>query len=299
VSQRVSRLETSLGSRLLERTTRLVRPTLAGATYYARCAALLADLEEANLEVKSLARSPRGLLRVHAPILFGQAALPPIVTAFLARYPEVEIEVVASDRKVNLIEEQFDLAVLAGHGEEDSSLVTRVLYGGEYWCCAAPSYVETHGLPAAPEELATRECILIGEPAQWRWTFERGAERRVVEANGRLRVNTVITGYAAARAGAGIAMVPRFLCGDDVSSGAMSRLLGEWAIERKPLRVAYPSGRHLPLRVRLFVDALVGFMRNHAVSSLDEIGTDPRALVVLPPAHSSTPRRKLLEARNR
>jgi DNA-binding transcriptional LysR family regulator len=263
VSQRVARLEATLGVRLLERTTRVVRPTNAGAAYYERCARILSELEEANAAVKDLGSSPRGLLRVATPLLFGQSFLAPIAATFSQRYPEVEVEVVASDRRVNLIEEGFDVAIVVASSDPDSTLISRILSGGHLWCCATPSYLRSRGTPETPGELVDHDCIInregaaSGEARGARWTFERDEEVQRVDVRGRLRMNSMMMAHAAVLAGAGVATIPSFVCVEDIRSGRLVRILSDWAVDRKDIKIVYPSNRHLSPRVRLFVDALV------------------------------------------
>ncbi len=261
VSQRVARLEATLGVRLLKRTTRVLRPTSAGMAYYERCARILSEVEEANAEVKDLGTSPRGTLRVSTSHLLGQTVVAAVAAKFSQRYPEVDVELVASDRRVNLLEEGFDVAIVVAACENDSTMISRVLGGAQTWCCAAPSYLSARGTPLAPGDLSAHDCI-IREAAAHRfapgaiWTFARHDDERRVEVRGRLKLNSIMMAYAAVLAGAGIAAIPSFICADDVQSGRLVRVLPDWIVDRKDIRIVYPSNRHLSLRVRLFVDAL-------------------------------------------
>ncbi|RBP12855.1 LysR family transcriptional regulator [Roseiarcus fermentans] len=262
VSQRVARLEAALGVRLLERTTRVLRPTSAGAAYYERCARILAELEEATVAIRDLATSPRGILRVATSHLLGQSVVAAVAAAFSRRYPEVEVEVVASDRRVNLLEEGFDVAVVVSASEMDSTLISRVLSGGRTWCCAAPSYLSARGAPLAPRDVSAHDCVIREAAADGfasgaMWIFERGGDVQRVEARGRLRLSSIMMAQAAALAGAGIAAIPSFLCAEDVENGRLVRVLSDWDVDRKDIRIVYPSHRHLSPRVRLFIDALV------------------------------------------
>jgi DNA-binding transcriptional LysR family regulator len=262
VSQRVARLEGMLGVRLLERTTRVVRPTDAGAAYYERCTRIISDLEDANTAVKDLGSHPRGHLRVATPHLFGQVFLATIASTFSQQYPEVELEIVASDRRVNLIEEGFDVAIVVAAYTPDSTLISRRLSGGALWCCAAPPYLKSRGTPAAPSDLSGHDCIINCEGAgadtqdAW-WTFERRDEILRVDIRGRLTMNSMMMSRAAALAGAGIAAIPSVICAEDVRTGRLVRVLSDWAVDRKDIQVVYPSRRYLSSRVRLFVDAMV------------------------------------------
>jgi len=262
VSQRVARLEAALGVRLLERTTRVLRPTNAGAAYYERCARILSEVEEANAAVKDLGTSPRGILRVATSHLLGQSVVAAVAAAFSRQYPEVEVEVVASDRRVNLLEEGFDVAIVVAASETDSTMISRVLSRGQTWCCAAPSYLSAGGTPLAPRDLSAHDCIIREAAADGLargaiWTFERRDDVQRVEVRGRLRLSSIMMAHAAVLAGAGIAAIPSFICAEDVKNGRLVRILSDWVVDRKDIRIVYPSNRHLSPRVRLFVDALV------------------------------------------
>jgi len=267
VSQRVARLEAALGVRLLERTTRVLRPTNAGAAYYERCARILSEVEEANAAVKDLGTSPRGILRVATSHLLGQSVVAAVAAAFSRQYPEVEVEVVASDRRVNLLEEGFDVAIVVAASETDSTMISRVLSRGQTWCCAAPSYLSAGGTPLAPRDLSAHDCIIREAAADGLargaiWTFERRDDVQRVEVRGRLRLSSIMMAHAAVLAGAGIAAIPSFICAEDVKNGRLVRILSDWVVDRKDIRIVYPSNRHLSPRVRLFVDALVQAARN-------------------------------------
>jgi DNA-binding transcriptional LysR family regulator len=251
-----------LGVRLLERTTRVLRPTNAGAAYYERCARILSEVEEANAAVKDLGMSPRGILRVATAHLLGQSFVAAVAATFSQQYPEIEVEVVASDRRVNLLEEGFDVAVVVAASETDSTMISRVLSRGQTWCCAAPSYLGARGTPSAPRDLSEHDCIIReaagdGFARGAIWTFERRDDVQRVEASGRLRLSSIMMAHAAALAGAGIAAIPSFICAEDVQNGRLVRILSDWVVDRKDIRIVYPSNRHLSPRVRLFVDALV------------------------------------------
>lgn len=262
VSQRVARLEENLGVRLLERTTRSLRPTHAGAAYYERGSRILAEVEEANAAVKDLGTHPRGTLRVATSHILGQSFVAPVAAVFCQRYREIEIEVVAVDRRVNLLEEGFDLAIVVGAGEADSTMISRVISRGQTWCCAAPSYLSGRDAPSVPQQLSDHDCIIRQTAADdyvhgTTWTFERNTDVQRIDVRGRLFLNSIAMAHAAARDGAGIAAIPSFLCAEDVQNGRLMRLFPEWTVNRKDIRILYPSRRNLAARVRLFIDALV------------------------------------------
>lgn len=265
-SQRVARLEANLGVRLLERTTRVLRPTHAGAAYYERCVRILGEVEDANAAVKDLATSPRGTLRVVTPHLLGQAFVAPVSAVFSQHYPEIEVEVVAADRRVNLLEEGFDVAIVVGAYQANSTMISRVVSRGQIWCCAAPSYLSRRGKPSVPQELSDHDCIIRqGATDDYArgaiWTFERDDDVQRVEVHGQLSLNSIMMAHVAALVDAGVAAIPSFICAGDVQNGRLVRLLPDWIVDHKDIRIVYPSNRHLPPRIRLFVDALVAAAR--------------------------------------
>jgi DNA-binding transcriptional LysR family regulator len=257
VSHRIARLEEELGVRLIERTTRKLRMTAVGEAFFDKCVRILADVEEAHLSVTNQRRAPQGTLRVACTLLFGHLYMARIAADFMRKYPDVEIEVVAANRRVNLIEEGFDLAVVVMGTHEDSSMLARKLTISDVRCCASPAYVAARGLPSQPEDVVSHSCIVYGESRQTTWRFERPGEARSIALQGRMSVNSLMMAHTAARRGVGIAALPTFLCNDDFRDGHLVPVLRDWLIGRAEMRVIYPSNRYLAPRVRLFVEALV------------------------------------------
>lgn len=248
VSLKVARLETGLGVRLLERTTRSVRPTDAGARYAERCAVIASDIEAANHEVQETQVEPTGRLRVSAPFLFGRRFLGPVVAGFMARWPKVAVEVLLSDRRVDLVEEGIDLAVRIGPLEE-SSLISRRIGEAPVHLVASPRLVRRLGTPT----LKTLPALpLVGIRATERWRFA-DVELKVTP---RLVVNDLELACDAAIAGVGLAYVPALVCGPAVKRGALRVLLDESPPPSRPVLVMLPGRRHLAPGVRLFIDAL-------------------------------------------
>jgi DNA-binding transcriptional LysR family regulator len=258
VSHRVARLEDELGVRLIERTTRKLRMTAVGEAFFDRCVRILADVEEAHLSVTNAQRAPQGTLRVACTLLFGHLYMARIAADFMRKYPDVEIEIVAANRRVNLIEEGFDLAVVVMGANEDSSMLARKLTISEVRCCASPAYVAARGLPSQPEDVASHSCIAYGDSRQTTWRFERPGEARSIALRGRMSVNSLMMAHTAALRGVGIAALPTFLCNAHLRDGRLVSVLPDWVISRSEMRVIYPSNRYLAPRVRLFVEALVG-----------------------------------------
>ena len=249
ISERISKLEERLGVRLLERTTRRLRVTGAGAMYYERCSAIAAQIDEANSEVQQQRQAePVGLLRVSSPMLYGRRYLTPVISKYLARYPQARVELVLADRRIHLIEEGLDVAIHIGP-LDDSSLVARKLGEGPIHFVASPGFLSKYGTPSA-RELRSARCI--GFHAFETWEAE-GVKSRIDPV---LTVNDLELACEAAIAGVGIARVPAILCRDAVRDGRLKILFGPRPAMLRALHVVYPSRLNLPAKVRLFVDAM-------------------------------------------
>lgn len=257
-SKLISRLEAELGVRLLNRTTRSVAPTQAGRAYYDRLKPLIDELEVLDLDIRNISQSPRGRLRLTAPLTFGTRELAPALNAFAALYPEIELDVSFSDRVVNVIDEGFDMAIRVGR-PGDSSLIIRKLCAVRIVVVAAPTYLEKHGLPDAPSDLAHHDCIIdtnFREPNRWPFRTPDG-ELEMVSVGGRIRYSNAEACAQAAALGLGLACVPAFVAGEALRSGRVNRVLSSFETEPYDVHVLYPHNRHLAAKVRLLVDFLV------------------------------------------
>jgi DNA-binding transcriptional LysR family regulator len=248
ISERIRKLEEQLGVRLLERTTRRLRVTGAGVTYYERCSAIAALIDEANSEVQQRQAEPTGLLRVSSPVLYGRRYLTPVIAEYLDRYPQVRVELVLADRRIHLIEEGLDVAIHIGP-LDDSSLVARKLGEGPVHFVASPRFLSKHGTPSG-KELRSARCI--GFNAFETWEAE-GVKTRIDPV---LTVNDHELACEAAIAGVGIARVPAILCQEAVRDGRLKILFGPKPAGMRAIHVVYPSRLNLPSKVRLFVDVL-------------------------------------------
>jgi DNA-binding transcriptional LysR family regulator len=256
-SRQVAELEARLGVRLLHRTTRRLYLTDSGRSYYERCAQILNDLDEAELTISSAGGRPQGLLRVAAPVSFGVQHLTPLFLDYMERYPEVKLELSLSDRMVDLVEEGYDLALRITQ-ELKTTLVARSLAQARLVACAAPSYLERHGVPRTPEELRHHECLCYTYDAlRGVWAFEGPAGPLRVSVQGRLATNNGDSLRAAAVAGWGIILEPTFLVGEDLRQGRLVRLLPDHPVSPLTLYAIYPSRRYLSPKVRTLVDFLV------------------------------------------
>jgi DNA-binding transcriptional LysR family regulator len=257
VSARVSALEEHLEVRLLHRTTRKLSLTEAGADFYQRCVGIVADVEEAVRSVTELQASPQGKLRVTSPVELTNAYLGSIAAAFCSRYPEVELEIVASDRLVDLVDEGFEVGIRIGT-LPDSSFISRRLAAIAGQLYASPRYLEERGTPETPAELADHACIVFSSPTDptlWK-LVRKGGERAEIRVDGRLSINSLSAVRDAVVAGLGIASMPLFMGASLEGDRRLQRVLPDWRGPEGGLYVVFPSSRHLSAKVRSFVDFL-------------------------------------------
>ena len=260
VSQHVKELEERLAARLLNRTTRKVSLTEVGRAYYDRCTRLLADLEETEHAVSDMHAAPRGELRVNATPSFGILQLAPAIADFTARFPAISVELMVSERFVDLIAEGYDVAVWVGE-VPDSSLITRQLAPCRMVVCGAPSYFERHGTPRTPADLSAHNCLTVAGTGlshyrAWHLTAADGTAMNILP-RGNLRSNSGAVLIVAALAGHGLACLPTYFVGDALQSGRLVAVLDDYIAAPLTLRALYPHNRHLSAKVRAFVDFLV------------------------------------------
>ena len=264
VSRAVSRLEQRVGVRLFDRNARAVTLTDEGRRFYDRVAPLAEALADALNDVAGSAGRVRGRLRVECDGFFASYALGPRLDGFLARHPELALEVLVRDQQGTPLSDGFDIAIRFGD-PRPSSLVARRLLKTRIVTCAAPSYLARRGHPKHPRELADHECILFIDPQTGRpfdWEFHQGRRRIRVGVHGRLVVNDVKTAVEACIAGHGIAQLMELGTGELVRDGKLVELFPRWRDELFPLYVFHPS-RHLPpAKVRAFVDFVVESARD-------------------------------------
>ena len=262
-SKLVSRLEADLGVRLLNRTTRALAPTEAGQAYFERIRVLLTDFDDLEEAVRNVSGTPKGRLRVTAPVSFGVAQLAPVLITFARRFPQIELDVSFSDRVVNLVDEGFDAAIRIG-SPADSSLVARRLCDARIVVCAAQAYLQDHEMPRTPAALNAHDCIIdtnFREPGVWTFRQPDGGDT-AIEVSGRLRFSNAEVALAAAEAGLGIARAPSFIAGPKFRVGRLVPLLREFEAPPLAVYVLYPPGRYLAIKVRVFVDFLADHFRS-------------------------------------
>jgi DNA-binding transcriptional LysR family regulator len=257
VSLKVAQLEDQLGVRLLERTTRALRLTEAGRAYQRQVAPALETVELAARAVADLDAQPTGSLRITAPFEFGQVAMGPVLGEYLRRCPAVHLDVELTDRRVDLIEEGFDLALRAGF-LPDSTLVARKLgKPSRMLLVASPAYLARRGVPRRPADLTRHDCLVMsGARTPTTWTFAARGRRQLVEVDPRVAVNSLVVLHDLAVAGHGIARLPEPHTATARRTGQLRTVLEHLCESRLPWHAIYPSARHVPARLRVLLDVL-------------------------------------------
>ncbi|MEX2515799.1 MAG: LysR family transcriptional regulator [Gammaproteobacteria bacterium] len=257
VSKHVMQLESDLGVRLLNRNTRQVSLTEAGAEYLERLGHILAELDDAELALTTLNTEPRGLLRLNAPPSFGAFHLVPLLAEFMQAYPNVHVEMKLTDRAADVVEEGFDLAIEVGR-LADSSLVARVLAHSRLVICGSPDYLRKHGTPQTPEDLANHNCLTSSRfPPRDEWPLRSPDGDRLHKVSGTFRSNIGDAVHRMAVQGLGLTMLPTYMVGQDLKKGRMQAVLTEYEPTPYMIAALYPDRRYLPAKVRSLMDFLV------------------------------------------
>ncbi|MEQ8609447.1 MAG: LysR family transcriptional regulator [Parvibaculum sp.] len=258
VSRQISTLEDALGVRLLNRTTRRISLTEAGAVVFERAQRIVTEAQEAAEEATCVEGAVRGQLRINAPMSFGISQLGPVMPEFMARYPELTVDLVLNDRRINLIEEGFDVSLRIS-ALTDSSLIARQLAPVERYIVGSPSYFEKHGVPKRPADLAGHDFMLytlLSRPNILEMENAKG-EKEQVELKGRFLCNNADAMVEMMLKGTGLVFSPDVLCHRHLKSGALVRVLEDWTVPALTLHAIYPHSRHLAAKVRAFVDFTV------------------------------------------
>lgn len=256
VSRYVDALEARLGVRLLHRTTRRLSLTEEGQLFFARSKELLAGVEEAEAEITSTTAAASGHLRINAPVTFGTRHLAPLWSKFLELHPRVQLDITLSDRIVDLVEEGYDVAVrIASLG--NSSLISKRLTTTRLVLCATPDYLQAHGVPATPADLAGHAIISYSYfSTRDEWHFDGPTGPVAVRTDPIVHTNSGDTCRTLALAHQGIVLQPTFLVGDDLRAGTLVELMPEFKCGELGVFVVYPSRKHVAAKVRAVVDFL-------------------------------------------
>lgn len=253
----VAQLETHLGVRLLNRTTRRLSLTEAGHAFLQRTTQVLQLVGQAEQEAAREATEPVGTLRINASVVFGARHLGEAISAYLKRYPKVRLDVTLNDRLVDLVEEGFDLAVRIAR-KIDPGLIARPIAPARIVACASPAYLQEHGTPRTPADLARHNCLTYaysGLPGEWHFRRDGRGEKVIVPGNLQANNGDIICDVA--MRGHGIIVQPTFLVYEALKAGKLVRVLKSWTIEGLTIYAVYPNREYLPPKVRSFIDFLV------------------------------------------
>jgi DNA-binding transcriptional LysR family regulator len=255
VSKYVTRLEDHLGARLLNRTTRRLSLTEVGRVFYDRSRKGLADIEEAQQEVSRLQGEPRGTLRINVPMSFGILHVAPALPEFQRQYPELTVDMNLDDRKIDVIEEGFDVSVRISE-LPDSSLVARRIAPCRHAVVASPSYLGKHGTPRTPDDLRDHNVITYRyQDSANKWHFRmKDSESTSVDVSGTSMMNNSLAIREAVLEGIGVTRAPTFVVGKDIQEGRLVKLLAGYEILQVAIFLVYPQRRHLSPKIRAFVE---------------------------------------------
>lgn len=262
VTRTISALEEQLGVQLLLRTTRKVSLTSAGAAYAARVAPLVEGLARATEETRDLQKVTAGSIRVSAPMSLGMKVLPTVLSQFSIMHPRTSVAIELSDRFVDILQENYDLAIRISGPPTDKSTIWRKIRPVSRLLVAAPSFLARHGTPKVPEDLTTLECLSYHDQSKTEtWELSRPGQVRTVEARGRFSINNGDFLCKLAIAGEGIALLPRFIVDEELRAGKLVEVLPGWNTPEIWLTLYYPPYEQLPLRVATFSDFFEAFIK--------------------------------------
>lgn len=270
VTKRLANLEQRLGVRLLNRTTRTMSVTHEGEIYLADGARILADIEALERTIGSSRALPKGLLRVNASFGFGRKHIGPAVSEFSKRFPEVEVQLLLSERPLNLADQAFDVGIRIGE-LPDARIIARKIAINRRLLCAAPAYLKQHPAPTAPRDLQAHACIVLreNEAAYGSWHLSRGKRQETIKVRGALSSNDGETVLAWALAGHGILMRSEWDVAPYLRSGRLRQVLEDWALPPSDIFAVYPERLNLSAKVSAFVDFLAARFKPHLLPRKD------------------------------
>ncbi|CAD6554572.1 LysR substrate-binding domain-containing protein [Paraburkholderia sabiae] len=266
VSRQIKRLEEALGTRLLERSTRSIRVTDSGAQVYGYCRDIVGAASGAVDVAGQVVGEPRGKVSVSAPIAFARSVIHPLIPEFLRSWPDVDVQLVFADREVDPLRDDVDIVIRLTRSPP-LGLAARRLGTAKWLLCASRAYLDAHGTPVEPRDLARHECLYLGETVDDnRWHFRRGTQTQSLEVRGRYTANDVSARLDAALLGFGIASLPDFAAAQTLAQGDLVQVLADWEFEARsymgPVWLLYPPNRFLPSRVRALIDYLASRLRD-------------------------------------
>ncbi|MFO6424699.1 LysR family transcriptional regulator [Motilimonas sp. KMU-193] len=263
ISRKISQLEDHLGVRLLQRNTRGLSLTHVGALYYQHCANIVQEMEEALATIENTHQDITGLLRIALPVSFHQDAIATLCSGFLRKYPKVDLDIQFIDAEVSLIGEGYDIAIKYGPLDA-SDLIARLLVERQPVLVASAKYLNAHGSPATPQDLANHQGLLLGTPRSSAiWPIGIGAKKTMVQFERKVRVNSNTVLKQMTKAGVGIAMLTESVCQQELQSGELRRVLADYPLEPIKVYGVYSSRRQLANKITSFLDFFCQHFSNH------------------------------------
>jgi DNA-binding transcriptional LysR family regulator len=263
ISKNVSELEAHLDVRLLNRTTRRMSKTEAGEIYYRQVSRILDELKEAETSLGPMQHMPSGQLRVTAPMTLALLKLSSQLPGFLSANPKLSVDLNLESRRVNIVEEGYDLAIRASDGLVDSSLIAKKLMTMQQVVCGSPAYFKQHGVPGKPDDLINHNCIkftLSGHVDDW--DFAKGDETARVQVDGRYRVTSSLAVQDALLEDFGVSLLPRIYVEEYLEQGRLRTVLDDWKAVESSVYAVYPSRQYLAPKVRAFIDFVVEVLKD-------------------------------------
>lgn len=261
-TKHIMNLESSLDTRLFNRTTRSLSLTEVGASYLERCQQVLLDVDEMEMAVTHLQSEPRGVLKISSPPVVGATHIAPALAEFLKQNDDLSVEMILKGSHVDLIDEGVDIAIFLGK-LQDTSLVARKLAISSLVVCGAPAYFDRYGIPEEPEDLVDHSCLVNWAiPPRDRWKFRGVLGDREVKVTGRMQSNVADPIRMAANNGLGMVMLPKYIVGRDIEKGKLQVVLEQYSISPLEIHAVYPHRKYLSAKVRDFLDFLQAWMPN-------------------------------------
>ncbi|PKG38126.1 LysR family transcriptional regulator [Psychromonas sp. Urea-02u-13] len=252
VSRKVASLEKRLASKLLLRTTRKITVTEAGLHYFQHCQSLVEGLKQADLALSDLSQVPKGLLKVTAPITYGEQVISPLLNTFMQSYPDLKLQLILSNQTLDLVHDNIDLAIRVGH-LEDSTMMAKKLTQRQLYVCASPAYIEQYGLPFSLSELDNHNCLSSSSSL---WAFNEQKKERNIRINGNISCNSGFALLDAAVKGIGLVQLPDYYVKDALKSGQLIECLSAYRAPLQGIWALYPNNRYLAVKVSLLIEFL-------------------------------------------
>lgn len=265
VSKRLAQIEARLGVRLVNRSTRRLSLTAEGEVYLENARRILGEIEDLDQLIASRQDSPRGLLKINAPLGFGRSYIAPAIAEFARKYPEVSLQLQLTDSPADFVQDAVDVAVRFGD-LPDTRLIARKIAPNRRLVCASPGYLKSHGIPATPHDLARHQCIVLrqNEAAYGLWRFTKGRRSETVKVRGNLSSNDGEVTLTWGLAGLGILQRAEWDLARYLRSGRLVQVLEDYALPQADIYAVFPERHHLSAKVRVFVDFLVAYFRKGA-----------------------------------